>query len=147
MSCRLGGIVAERNLAGIAPGHRASTEVDSRPRSLVLPARHDAPTLQSNSTLESFEETDLLRQDPPGILAISRRYRRSREGWSSARGIETPEMGGMSLPDKARLESKQGSLRQSPRQLDRFKSNVMLQTARCLCAGRSWARRDTSITT
>src|SRR5258708_29677169 len=55
------GIVAERNLAA-SPSPSTSTEVDSRQRvEVVLPRRVTvAQRLQTNATLEAFEETDLF---------------------------------------------------------------------------------------
>ena len=124
------GIVAERNLAA-SPPPSASTEVDSRPRvELVLPRRVTvAQRLQSNATLEAFEETDLFAKISGYLSDVRVDIGDHVKAGQVLALIETPEMEQELAEDKARLESKQSSLETARRQLDHFKANVMLQNA------------------
>jgi RND family efflux transporter MFP subunit len=124
------GIVAERNLAA-SPSPSTSTEVDSRPRvEVVLPRRVTvAQRLQTNATLEAFEETDLFAKISGYLSDVRVDIGDHVKAGQVLAVIDTPEMEQELAEDKARLESKQSSLETARRQLDHFKANVMLQNA------------------
>ncbi len=124
------GIVAERNLAA-SPSPSTSTEVDSRQRvEVVLPRRVTvAQRLQTNATLEAFEETDLFAKISGYLSDVRVDIGDHVKAGQVLAAIDTPEMEQELAEDKAQLESKQSSLETARRQLDHFKANVMLQNA------------------
>jgi RND family efflux transporter MFP subunit len=123
-----GGIVAERNLAAPPPPSTA-TEVDSRPRvEVVLPRRVAvAQRLQTNATLEAFEETDLFAKISGYLSDVRVDIGDRVKAGQVLSVIDIPEMDQELAEDKAQLESKQSSLESARRQLDHYKANVTLQ--------------------
>jgi multidrug efflux pump subunit AcrA (membrane-fusion protein) len=125
-----GGVVAGRHLAASPPPVN-STKADTPPSvEIVRPRRITvAQHLQTNATLEAFEESDLfanvsgylsdVRVDigdhvkPGQVLAV----------------IDVPEMKQELADAEAQLESKKSSLESARRQIDHNKANLALQNA------------------
>jgi multidrug efflux pump subunit AcrA (membrane-fusion protein) len=102
-----GGIVAERNLAA-SPSPSTSTEVDSCPRvEVVLPRRVTvAQRLQTNATLEAFEETDLFAKISGYLSDVRVDIGDHVKAGQVLSVIDIPEMEQELAEDKAQLESK-----------------------------------------
>src|SRR5437899_11104173 len=122
------GIVAERYLAA-SPSKLA--KVDSRPRVEVEHPRRVTVVqrLQTNATLEAFEETDLFAKVSGYLSDVRVDIGDHVKAGQVLAVIAVPEMEQELSEDKAQLESKQSSLESARRQLDHFKANVMLQNA------------------
>jgi RND family efflux transporter MFP subunit len=125
-----GGIVAERHLAA-SPSPVNSTKADSPPRvEVVRPRRVTAARrLQTNATLEAFEEADLFAKISGYLSDVRVDIGDHVKAGQALAVIDVPEMEQELAEAKAQLESKQSSLESARRQLDRYKANIMLQEA------------------
>src|SRR5437870_5004144 len=122
------GIVAARSLAA-SPSK--STEADSRPRIEVVHPRRVtvAQRLQTNATLEAFEETDLFAKVSGYLSDVRVDIGDHVKAGQILAVIDVPEMEQELAETKAQLESKQSSLELARRQLDHYKANITLQNA------------------
>ena len=120
------GIVAERYLAA-SPSK--STKVDPRPRVEVEHPRRATVVqrLQTNATLEAFEETDLFAKVSGYLSDVRVDIGDHVKAGQVLAVISVPEMENELAEDKAQLDSKQRSLETAERQVDHNKANVTLQ--------------------
>src|SRR5712671_132047 len=126
------GMVAERYLAASPSASTSkSTEADSRPRVEVVHPRRItvAQRLQTNATLEAFEETDLFAKVSGYLSDVRVDIGDHVKAGQVLAVIDIPEMEQELAEAKAQLESKQSSLESASRQLDRHKANITLQNA------------------
>jgi RND family efflux transporter MFP subunit len=125
-----GGIVAGRHLAA-APSPVNSTKADSPQRvEVVRPRRVTvAQRLQTNATLEAFEEADLFAKVSGYLSDVRVDIGDHVKSGQVLAVIDIPEMEQELAEAKAQLESKKSSLESARRQLDRYKANVTLQNA------------------
>jgi len=124
------GIVADWHLAA-SPSPVNSTKADSPPRvEVVRPRRVTvAQRLQTNATLEAFEEADLFAKVSGYLSDVRVDIGDHVKAGQVLAVIDIPEMEQELAEAKAQLESKQSSLESTRRQLDHYKANVMLQNA------------------
>src|ERR1700736_788738 len=124
----VGGIVAERYLVAW-PAKVA--RVDRRPRVEVEHPRRVTVVqrLQTNATLEAFEETDLFAKVSGYLSDIRVDIGDHVKAGQVLAVISVPEMEQELAEAKAQLESKQRSLETAQRQVDHSKANVTLQDA------------------
>src|SRR4029077_17049653 len=120
------GIVAERYLAA-SPSKLA--KVDSRPRVEVEHPRRVTVVqrLQTNATLEAFEETDLFAKVSGYLSDVRVDIGDHVKAGQVLAVISVPEMENELAEDQAQLDSKQKSLETAQRQLEHNKANVALQ--------------------
>src|ERR1700731_1712733 len=125
-----GGIVAERHLVA-SPSPVNSTKADSAPRvEVVRPRRVTvAQRLQTNATLEAFEQADLFAKVSGHLSDVRVDIGDHVKAGQVLAVIDIPEMEQELAEAKAQLESKQSSLEVARRQLDHYKANVALQNA------------------
>src|SRR5258707_9347759 len=125
-----GGIVAERHLAA-SPSRVNSKKADSPPRvEVVRPRRVTvARRLQTNATLEAFEEADLFAKVSGYLSDVRVDIGDHVKAGQVLAVIDVPEMEQELAEAKAQLESKQSSLESARRQLDHYKANITLQNA------------------
>jgi RND family efflux transporter MFP subunit len=126
------GIVAVRHLAASAsPSQVNSTKADSPPRvEVVRPRRVTvAQRLQTNATLEAFEEVDLFAKVSGYLSDVRVDIGDHVKAGQVLAVIDVPEMKQELAEAKAQLESKQSSLERARRQLDHNKADVALQNA------------------
>src|SRR6266403_2602244 len=125
-----GGIVAERHL-GASPTPANLTKADSVPLvELVRPSRVTvAQRLQTNATLEAFEEADLFAKVSGYLSDVRVDIGDHVKAGEVLAVIDVPEMEQELAETKAQLESKQSSLELARRQLDHYKANITLQNA------------------
>src|SRR3954463_7390467 len=125
-----GGIVVERHLAA-SPSPVNSTKADSPPRvEVVRPRRITvAQRLQTNATLEAFEETDLFAKVSGYLSDVRVDIGDHVKAGQVLAVIDIPEMEQELAEAKAQLKSKQSSLESARRGLDRYKANITLQDA------------------
>src|SRR6266481_2951699 len=125
-----GAIVAERHLAA-APLLVNSTNADSPPRvEVVRPRRVTvAQRLQTNATLEAFEETDLFAKLSGYLSDVRVDIGDHVKAGQVLAVIDVPEMKQELAEAKAQLESRKSSLESARRQLDHNKADVVLQSA------------------
>jgi RND family efflux transporter MFP subunit len=125
-----GGIVAERHLAA-APSPVNLAKADSPPRvEVVRPRRVTvAQRLQTNATLEAFEEADLFAKVSGYLTDVRVDIGDHVKAGQVLAVIDIPEMEQELAEAKAQLESKKSSLESARRQLDRYKANITLQNA------------------
>src|SRR6266566_597219 len=125
-----GGIVAERHLAA-SPSPVNSRKADSPPRVEVLRPRRltAARRLQTNATLEAFEEADLFAKVSGYLSDVRVDIGDHVKAGQVLAVIEVPEMEQELAEAKAQLESKQSSLELARRQLDHYEANITLQNA------------------
>src|SRR5216684_7439143 len=123
------GLVAERHWA--ASRARANSMADSRPRTeLVRPRRLTvARHVQTNATLEAFEQTDLFAKVSGYLSDVRVDIGDHVKAGQVLSVIDVPEMKQELAEAKAQLESKRRSLETARRQLDHFKANITLQEA------------------
>src|SRR4030088_2071859 len=125
-----GGIVAEQHLAA-SPSPVNPAKADSAPRvEVVRPRRVTvAQRVETNATLEAFEEADLFAK-VSGYLSDVRVDigDHVKEGQELA-VIDVPEMKQELAQAKAQFESRKSSLESARRQLDHNKADVALQNA------------------
>src|SRR3954447_8637530 len=125
-----GGIVVERHLAA-SPSPVNSTKADSPPRvEVVRPRRVTvAQRLQTNATLEAFEEADLFAKISGYLSDVHVDIGDHVKAGQVLAVIDVPEMKQELAEAKAQLESKKSSLESARHQLDRYKANITLQNA------------------
>src|SRR5882724_1844565 len=124
------GIVAGRHLAA-SPSPVNLTKVDSSPRvEVVRPRRVTvAQRLQTNATLEAFEEADLFAKVSGYLSEVRVDIGDHVKAGQVLAVIDIPEMVQELAEAKAQLQSKQSSLESARRQLDHHKANITLQEA------------------
>ncbi|HXL12363.1 MAG TPA: efflux RND transporter periplasmic adaptor subunit [Bradyrhizobium sp.] len=125
-----GTIVTKRHLAASSPAADA-TETDSRPRvELAHPRRLTvAQRLQTNATLEAFEETDLFGKVSGYVSDVRVDIGDHVKAGQVLAVIDIPEMHKELAEAKAQLDSKQRSLEVTLREVDHRKADVTLQDA------------------
>src|SRR6267142_6997840 len=125
-----GGIVAVRHLAA-SPSPVKSTKTDSSPRvEVVRPRRVTlAQRLQTNATLEAFEETDLFAKVSGYLSDVRVDIGDHVKAGHVLAVIDVPEMVQELAEAKAQLESKRSSLESARSQLDHNKADLALQNA------------------
>src|SRR4030081_4124216 len=125
-----GGIVAVRHLAA-SPSPVNSTKADNPPRvEVVLPRRATvAQRLQTNATLEAFEEADLFAKISGYLSDVRVDIGDHVKAGQVLAVIDDPEMEQELAEARAQLKSKQSSLESARRGLDRYKANITLQNA------------------
>src|SRR5260370_6556985 len=125
-----GGIVGERHLAA-SPSPANSRKADSPRRvEVVRPRRVTvAQHLQTNATLEAFEEADLFAKVSGYLSDVRVDIGDHVKAGQVLAVIDVPEMKQELAEAKAQLESKQSSLESARRQLDHHKANITLQEA------------------
>src|SRR5260370_40731742 len=124
------GIFAERHLAA-ARSPAKPTEADSRPRAeLVRPRRLTvARHLQTNATLEAFEQTDLFAKVSGYLSDVRVDIGDHVKAGQVLSVIDIPELGKELAEAKAQLESKRKALETALREVEHHKADVMLQDA------------------
>src|ERR1700747_2707836 len=122
------GIVAERYLAA-SPSKLA--KVDTRPGVEVEHPRRVTVVqrLQTNATLEAFEETDLFAKVSGYLSDVRVDIGDHVKAGQVLAVIDVPEMKQELAEAEAQLESKRSSLESARRQLDHNKADVALQNA------------------
>src|SRR6201989_2656564 len=122
-----GGIVAERHLAA-SPTPVNSMKANSPPRvEVVRPRRVTvAQRLQTNATLEAFEEADLFAKVSGYLSDVRVDIGDHVTAGQVLAVIAVPEMEQELAEDKAQLESEQSSLERAWRQLDHNKADLAL---------------------
>src|SRR3954462_6902394 len=126
------GMVADRYLAASPSASTSkSTEADSRPRVEVVHPRRItvAQRLQTNATLEAFEEADLFAKVSGYLSDVRVDIGDHVKAGQGLAVIDVPEMEQELAEAKAQLESKRSSLESARRQLDHNKATVALQNA------------------
>ena len=88
-----------------------------------------AQRLQTNATLEAFEETDLFAKVSGYLSDVRVDIGDHVKAGQVLAVIDIPEMEQELAEAKAQLESKQSSLESARRELDRYKANITLQDA------------------
>ena len=108
-----------------------SRKADSLPRvEVVRPRRVTvAQRLQTNATLEAFEEADLFAKVSGYLSDVRVDIGDHVKAGQVLAVIDVPEMEKELAEAKAQLESKQSSLESARRQLDHHKANITLQAA------------------
>jgi RND family efflux transporter MFP subunit len=125
-----GGILAGWHVAASRPPEN-STKANSPPRvEVVRPRRVTvAQRLQTNATLEAFEETDLFAKVSGYLSDVRVDIGDHVKAGQILAVIDIPETEKELAEAEAQLESKQTSLESARRQLDHYKANVTLQNA------------------
>lgn len=126
------GIVATWRLAASpSPALVSPWKPDDRPRvEVVRPRRATvAQRLQTNATLEAFEETDLFAKVSGYLSDVRVDIGDHVKAGQVLAVIDVPEMKQELAEAKAQLASKQSSLESARRQLDHNKADVALQNA------------------
>ena len=124
------GIVADWHLVA-SPSPLKSTKADSPPRvEAVYPRRATvAQRLQTNATLEAFEEADLFAKVSGYLSDVRVDIGDHVKAGQVLAVIDVPEMKQELAEAKAQLESKRSSLESARRQLDHNKADLALQNA------------------
>jgi RND family efflux transporter MFP subunit len=124
------GIVADWQLAA-SPSPVNSTKADNPPGvEVVLPRRATvAQRLQTNASLEAFEEADLFAKVSGYLSDVRVDIGDHVKAGQVLAVIDVPEMKQELAEAKAQLESKQSSLESARRQLDHNKADLALQNA------------------
>src|ERR1700726_154488 len=124
------GIVADWHLAA-SPSPLKSTKADSPPQvEVVRPRRVTvAQRLQTNATLEAFEETDIFAKVAGYLSDVRVDIGDHVKAGQVLAVIDVPEMKQELAEAKAQFESRQSSLESARRQLDHNKAEVALQNA------------------
>ncbi|UWU76512.1 efflux RND transporter periplasmic adaptor subunit [Bradyrhizobium huanghuaihaiense] len=126
------GIAADWRLAASpSPSLVSPWKPDNLPRvEVVRPRRATvAQRLQTNATLEAFEETDLFAKVSGYLSDVRVDIGDHVKAGQVLAVIDIPEMKQELAEAKAELESKRSSLESARRQLDHNKADVALQTA------------------
>src|ERR1700730_3656958 len=125
-----GGIAAERHLAAL-PSPVNSTKPVSLPRIEVVRPRRVTVTrrLETNATLEAFEEADLFAKVSGYLSDVRVDIGDHVQAGQVVAVIDVPEMEKELAEAKAQLESKRSSLESARRQLDHHKANLAPQNA------------------
>jgi RND family efflux transporter MFP subunit len=123
------GIVVERHMA--ASRSRENSMADSRPRAeLVRPRRLTvARHVQTNATLEAFEQTDLFAKVSGYLSDVRADIGDHVKAGQVLSVIDIPEMGKELAEAKAQLESKRKALETALREVEHHKADVTLQDA------------------
>src|SRR5260370_688940 len=123
-------IVAEWRLAA-SPSPVNTTKADSPPRvEVVRPRRATvAQRLQTNATLEAFEEADLFAKVSGYVSDVRVDIGDHVKAGEVLGVIDVPEMKQELAEAKAQLESKKSVLESARRQLDHNKADLALQNA------------------
>src|SRR3979490_3117060 len=118
-----GGIAAERHLAAASPSPVNSTKADSPPRvEIVRPRRATvAQRLQTNASLEAFEETDLFAKVSGYLSDVRVDIGDHVKAGQVLAVIDVPEMQQELAEAKAQFKSKESSLESADRQLERYR--------------------------
>src|SRR4030088_2717749 len=127
-----GGVVADWHLAASPPPSLVSPwKPDSRPRVEVVRPRRSAVAqrLQTNATLEAFEETDLFAKISGYLSDVRVDIGDHVKAGQVLSIIYVPEMEKELAEAEAQLASKQSSLQSARRGLDHYKANITLQNA------------------
>src|SRR5258705_131652 len=125
-------MVADRYLAASPSASTSkSTAADSRPRVAVVHQRRITVVqrLQTNATLEAFEETDLFAKVSGYVSDVRVDIGDHVKAGQVLAVIDVPEMEKELAEANAQLESKRSSLESARRQLDHHKANITLQNA------------------
>jgi RND family efflux transporter MFP subunit len=124
------GIVADWHLAA-SPSLVSPWKPDNLPRvEVVRPRRATvAQRLQTNATLEAFEETDLFAKVSGYLSDVRVDIGDHVKAGQVLAVIDVPEMKQELAEANAQLESKKSSLESARRQLDHNKADVALQNA------------------
>src|SRR3981189_2584187 len=124
------GIVADWQLAA-SPSPVNSTKADNPPGvEVVLPRRAAvAQRLQTNASLEAFEEADLFAKVSGYLSDVRVDIGDHVKAGQVLAVIDVPEMKQELAEAKAQLESKKSSLESARRQLDHNKADLALQNA------------------
>src|SRR3982075_2250953 len=126
------GIVADWHLvASPSPSLASPWKPDNLPRvEVVRPRRATvAQRLQTNATLEAFEETDLFAKVSGYLSDVRVDIGDHVKAGQVLAVIDVPEMKQELAEAKAQLESKRSSLESARRQLDHNKADMALQDA------------------
>src|SRR5258705_9915179 len=125
-----GGVVADRHLAA-SPSPLNPTKADSAPRVEVVHPRRVtvAQRLETNATLEAFEEADLFAKVSGYLSDVRVDIGDHVKAGEVLAVIDVPEMEQELAEAKAQFKSKQSSLESARRQLDHNKADVALQSA------------------
>src|SRR5258707_4649891 len=125
-----GGIVAERHVVP-SPSPVNSRKADSLPRvEVVRPRRVTvAQRLQTNATLEAFEEADLFAKVSGYLSDVRVDIGDHVKAGQVLAVIDVPELKQQLAEAEAQLESKKSSLESVRSQVDHAKANLFLQTA------------------
>jgi RND family efflux transporter MFP subunit len=126
------GIVADWRLAASpSPSLVSPWKPDNLPRvDVVRPRRATvAQRLQTNATLEAFEETDLFAKVSGYLSDVRVDIGDHVKAGQVLAVIDVPEMKQELAEAKAQLESKKSSLESARRQLDHNKADLALQSA------------------
>src|SRR6202043_3126586 len=126
------GIVADWRLAASpSPSLVSPWKPDNLPRvEVVRPRRATvAQRLQTNATLEAFEQADLFAKVSGYLSDVRVDIGDHVKAGQVLAVIDIPEMEQELAEAKAQLESKQSSLESARRQLDHYKANITLQNA------------------
>src|SRR5712671_3261503 len=125
-----GGVVAKRHPAA-SPSPLNPTKADSAPRvEVVRPRRVTvAQRVETNATLEAFEEADLFAKVSGYLSDVRVDIGDHVKAGQVLAVINNPEMEQELAEAKAQLESKKSSLESADRQLERYKANIKLQNA------------------
>src|SRR5947207_9396952 len=123
-----GGFVAERRLAA-SPSPVNSTKADSPPRVEVVRPRRATVSqrLQTNATLEAFEEADLFAKVSGYLSDVRVDIGDHVKAGQVLAVIDVPEMVQELAEAKAQLESKQSSLESARWQVEHSKADLALQ--------------------
>jgi RND family efflux transporter MFP subunit len=127
-----GGIVVERHLvASPSPSIMSPWKPDNLPRIEVMYPRRAtvAQRLQTNASLEAFEEADLFAKVSGYLSDVRVDIGDHVKAGEVLAVIDVPEMKQELAEAKAQLESKRSSLESARRQLDHNKADVALQNA------------------
>src|ERR1700730_11744626 len=124
------GIGAEWHLVA-SPSQVNSTKADSPPRvEVVRPLRATvARRLQTNATLEAFEEAHLFAKGSGYLSDVRVDIGDHVKAGQVLAVIDIPEMKQELAEARAQLESKKSSLESARSQVDHAKANLFLQTA------------------
>src|SRR3984893_13702342 len=126
------GIVADWHLAASpTPSLASPWKPDNLPRVEVVRPRHAtvAQRLQTNATLEAFEETDLFAKVSGYLSDVRVDIGDHVKAGQVLAVIDVPEMKQELAEAEAQLESKKSSLESARSQVDHAKANLFLQTA------------------
>src|SRR6202171_3253379 len=124
------GIVADWHLAA-SPSPVNSTKADSPPRvEVVRPRRVTvAQRLQTNATLEAFEEADLFAKVSGYLSDVRVDIGDHVKAGQVLSVIDIPELGKELAEAKAQLESKRKALETALREVEHHKADATLQDA------------------
>src|SRR5258707_13811404 len=122
------GIVADWSLSA-SPSPVNSTKADSPPSVEVVRPRRatGAQHLQTNATLEAFQEADLFAKVSGYLSDVRVDIGDHVKAGQVLAVINVPEMEQELAEAEAQLESKQSSLESESRQLEHYKANITLQ--------------------